>query len=227
MVQVLAFVMMLLAMAVFVLSQAVSKGAVEMIAKAANIEVSADAGVVELTTKVLEILKEAGDARRKSAGTTAPSLAAPNQELQDRAPEPAEQAATGPPSALRAPVKKIAGSALRRGVPETIPDGQRLSVTFATGSFVLDGAAQRSVKGFAQEHLIDKGAKVLVRGFASPASGALSEARRLAYYRAITVRKDLLARNVPAADIRVLIVDTPDVEHGRTAEIIAESTPSP
>src|ERR1700676_3763376 len=39
MVQVLAFVMMMLAMAVFVLSQSVSKHAVEAIAKAANVEV--------------------------------------------------------------------------------------------------------------------------------------------------------------------------------------------
>ena len=38
MVQVLAFVMMLLAMAVFVLSQSVSKSAVEEIAKAAKVD---------------------------------------------------------------------------------------------------------------------------------------------------------------------------------------------
>ena len=53
MVQVLAFVMMMLAMAVFVLSQSVSKKAVEAIAKAVNAEVKPDADVKQLTQAVI------------------------------------------------------------------------------------------------------------------------------------------------------------------------------
>src|SRR5258708_12763601 len=48
MVQVLAFVMMMLAMAVFVLSQSVSKRAVEAIAKAVNAEVKPDSDIKTL-----------------------------------------------------------------------------------------------------------------------------------------------------------------------------------
>ena len=56
MVQVLAFVMMLLAMAVFVLSQNVSKSAVKAIAQAANMDVPPDANVQQLTALVIDEL---------------------------------------------------------------------------------------------------------------------------------------------------------------------------
>src|SRR3954464_7504104 len=54
MVQVLAFVMMMLAMAVFVLSQSVSKKAVEAIAKAVNAEVKPNADIKQLTQSIVE-----------------------------------------------------------------------------------------------------------------------------------------------------------------------------
>src|SRR5919206_4671029 len=53
MVQVLAFVMMMLALAVFVLSQSVSKKAVEAIAKAVNAEVKPNSDVKQLTQAVV------------------------------------------------------------------------------------------------------------------------------------------------------------------------------
>jgi outer membrane protein OmpA-like peptidoglycan-associated protein len=220
MVQVLAFVMMLLAMAVFVLSQNVAKSAVEIIAKAANIDAPANAGVVELTAKVLDILKQAREAPPRSADpANAESQSAP-----DRLSEPATQAAPAPPANVRAPLERIANSALRQKAPDPVPDGKRMLVSFGAGSFVIDGAAQSAIAGFVGEHVTGKPVRILVRGFASPTSGSLSEARRLAYYRAVTVRKDLLAQNIPASAIQVRIVDTPDGEQGRTVEIIAEST---
>lgn len=225
MVQVLAFVMMLLAMAVFVLSQNVAKSAVEIIAKAANIDAPANAGVVELTAKILEIVKQAREAPPKSAD---PTDADPKPEVQtspERQPDAATQtppAAQAPPVNVRTPMEKIVNSALRQRPPDPVPDGERVLVTFGNGSFVIDGAGQAAVANFVTEKVADKPVRLLVRGFASPTSGSLSEARRIAYYRAVTVRKDLLAHNVPAANIQVRIVDTPDADQGRTAEVIAE-----
>src|ERR1700760_4229139 len=54
MVQVLAFVMMMLAMAVFVLSQSVSKRAVEAIAKAVNAEVKPNSDIKQLTQSIVD-----------------------------------------------------------------------------------------------------------------------------------------------------------------------------
>ena len=227
MVQVLAFVMMLLAMAVFVLSQNVAKSAVEIIAKAANIDAPANAGVVELTAKILEIVKQAREAPPKSAD---PSEAEPQREVQtapERQPDPAAPAPAAPPANVRAPIEKIVNSALRQRAPDQAPDGLRMLVTFKSGSFVIDSAAQNEIASFVGAHVAGASTHVVVRGFATPTSGSLSEARRIAYYRAITVRKDLLAQNVPAAAIQVRIIDTPDAEQGRTAEIIAEPTATP
>src|ERR1700761_3231077 len=67
MVQVLAFVMMMLAMAVFVLSQSVSKHAVEAIAKAVNADVKPNADIKQLTQAVME--------RLQSLGSTGPAAA--------------------------------------------------------------------------------------------------------------------------------------------------------
>src|SRR4029078_1962091 len=54
MVQVLAFVMMMLAMAVFVLSQSVSKRAVEAIAAAVNADVKPNSDMKQLTQAVMQ-----------------------------------------------------------------------------------------------------------------------------------------------------------------------------
>jgi outer membrane protein OmpA-like peptidoglycan-associated protein len=227
MVQVLAFVMMLLAMAVFVLSQNVAKSAVEIIAKAANIDAPANAGVVELTAKILEIVKQAREAPPKSAD---PSDAEPQPEIQtapERQTDPATPAPAAPPTNVRAPMEKIVNSALRQRAPDRAPDGLRMLVSFKNGSFVIDSAAQTEIAGFVGAHVAGAPVQVVIRGFASPTSGSLSEARRIAYYRAITVRKDLLAQNVPAAAIQLRIIDTPDADQGRTAEIIAEPTATP
>src|SRR5262245_9279593 len=56
MVQVLAFVMMMLAMAVVSLSQNASKKAVEAIAKAVNADVKPDSNVKQMTQSVIEHL---------------------------------------------------------------------------------------------------------------------------------------------------------------------------
>jgi outer membrane protein OmpA-like peptidoglycan-associated protein len=57
MVKVLTFVMMLLAVAVFAISQKVSKSSIEQIAKAVNVEVTDKSGVNDLTAKVVAALK--------------------------------------------------------------------------------------------------------------------------------------------------------------------------
>ena len=57
MVQVLAFVMMMLALAVFVLSQSVSKKAVEAIAKAVNADVKPNSDLKQMTQAVMDQLQ--------------------------------------------------------------------------------------------------------------------------------------------------------------------------
>src|ERR1700748_3050027 len=117
MVQVLAFVMMMLAMAVFSLSQNASKKAVEVIAKAVNAEVKPDSNVKQLTQSVMEQL----DRLRGSA--PAGDAAKP-----DRKPAPAVEAGVQP-DAEKSVVMRMKGA---RSQPsqtpaEVPPDAPRLT----------------------------------------------------------------------------------------------------
>src|SRR5438477_6835096 len=72
MIQVLAFVMLMLAMAVFVLSQSVSKHAVEAIANAVNADVKPNADIKQLTQAVMDRLQQLGSAAPVSASNRPP-----------------------------------------------------------------------------------------------------------------------------------------------------------
>ena len=84
MVQVLAFVMMMLAMAVFVLSQNVSKVAVQAVAQALDVKTPAGATVAELTKAVVEAAQKAV-ADKASPATTSSSASQPASQSSDAA----------------------------------------------------------------------------------------------------------------------------------------------
>lgn len=212
MVQVLAFVMMMLAMAVFVLSQSVSKRAVEAIAAAVNAEVKPNSDMKQLTQAVMDKV----DALRKSTS-----------------PDPAEQAKP-PAPAMKSPAEtlpseeqKIAGSRIAsRAQPRTAPiepklDAPRLAVEFDGGSYRLDESHARSISAFVgQNGVADKSKPIIVNAYAYTGEGAISEARRLAYYRAMMARKQLIDAKVRAENIRINVNDIADRAKAQTVEVI-------
>jgi hypothetical protein len=200
MVQVLAFVMMMLAMAVFVLSQSVSKKAVEAIAAAVNAEVKPNSDMKQLTQAVMDKV----DSLRKSAS------ADPEK------PEPA-------PS----DEQKIAGSRIAsRAQPRTAPiepksDAPRLAVEFDGGSYRLDEPRARSISTFVdQNSAADKSKPIVVNAYAYTGEGAISEARRLAYYRAMMARKQLIDAKVRPENIKINVNDIADRARAQTVEVI-------
>jgi hypothetical protein len=218
MVQVLAFVMMLLAMAVFVLSQSVSKGAVEQIAKAAKVEVPADATVAELTAKVLEqISKSAAENRKPDSPASEP--AAP------------KASAAGEPTAAQlkslSPSKSTA--ALQAGKPDELPaDARHLRVTFPERAYRMDAANTEAVAGFVEAGGLSAGkTRLVIRAYASDSDGAVSEARRIAYYRSMVARKALIDRKVPAQMIEIMILDTPDKAQATAIDILTQGAGAP
>lgn len=202
MVQVLAFVMMMLAMAVFVLSQSVSKKAVEAIAAAVNADVKPNSDMKQLTQAVMDKV----DSLRKS---TSSEPAKP-----EKGPaEPDEQ--------------KIAGSRIAsRAQPRTAPiepksDAPRLAVEFDGGSYRLDEPRARSISTFVdQNSAADKARPIIVNAYAYTGEGAISEARRLAYYRAMMARKQLIDAKVRAENIRINVNDIADRAKAQTVEVI-------
>ena len=207
MVQVLAFVMMMLAMAVFVLSQSVSKKAVEAIAAAVNADVKPNADVKQLTQAVMQKL----DSLRGSTSA-------------DPAPAPAAKATEAPHSEEQ----KIAGMRInaQRTQPRTAPiepkpDAPRLTVEFDGGSCRIDEPRARSVGKFVDENAVtDKSKPIVVNAYAYTGEGAISEARRLAYYRAMMARKQLIDAKVRPENIRINVNDITDRAKAQTVEMI-------
>ena len=224
MVQVLAFVMMLLAMAVFVLSQNVSKSAVEAIAKAANIEVPPDANVTQITEKVLEEIKKAqaakadGEKDKKDNGETDKTVKA------TPVPTP-DTTQTDSPTVANAPtVQRVEAKPHPPEKPiEPNPDSKRVVLHFASRSFKIDPADAAAVADLVTKNgLAESKSRLIIRAFASSAEGALSESRRVAYYRAMTIRQELTKQKIKAEDIKINVYDTQEKDQGMVADVFTE-----
>jgi len=210
MVQVLAFVMMMLAMAVFVLSQSVSKKAVEAIAKAVNAEVKPNADVKQLTQAVVaqidRLQKSAASPDRTPAVKPAPTTEAAAQSDNDR------------PTTMRMSGPQTQPSQAAIDVPSDAP---RLTVGFTDRSFKIEADQTQSIAGFIGENQVATGGQtVIVNAYAYSGEGAISEARRLAYYRGMVARKQLVDAKVKPERIRISVNDTADKSKGMTVELI-------
>jgi hypothetical protein len=212
MVQVLAFVMMMLAMAVFVLSQSVSKRAVEAIAKAVNAEVKPDADIKQLTQAVVEQV----DRLRKSIPP--PDAAKPDQTLAKSSPTAEARPDADRPAAMRMNGGQAQPSQAAIEVP---PDAPRLTVGFGDKSFRIEGDQAQSIAGFVDGNKAAENKQtIVVHAYAYSGEGAISEARRLAYYRAMMARKQLVDAKIKPENIRISVNDTTDKGRGLTVELI-------
>jgi hypothetical protein len=212
MVQVLAFVMMMLAMAVFMLSQNVSKKAVEAIAQAVKADTKPGASMKELTQAIVDKVQQT--AKAVAAAPPAPPAPAP----------PASQAA---PSNASPTPEKLVGTRVgdSQGPKErnfqTPSNAPHLVTDFNDRSFAIDQQREQSLAAFVEKNKIVENAQaVVINAYAYSGDGALSEARRLAYYRAMTTRKQLVDARVKPENIRVNVNDTADKEKGSTVDTI-------
>jgi hypothetical protein len=217
MVQVLAFVMMMLAMAVFVLSQNVSKSAVQAIAKAAKVDVPANSSVKTITEAIVKQIeqKESQPSKPTEGAPSKPTEATPSKPTEAAAPEAKEngnKSAAAVQSTMTLPSRKP---------PEPPKDAKSTIMRFQPRMFRVDQATSQQVEGFiVANKLAESTTPITIRAYATEGEGAISEARRIAYYRALTARKELLERKVPSSNITIKIFDTPDKSQGETVEIV-------
>ena len=289
MVQVLAFVMMLLALAVYVLSQNVSRSAVVAISKAVEIKPDANATVEQLLGDVLaEVarlkalaanatargetrpeekgpgLESAATAASKSAGgldvaKTETKAGDSNSGLADAqadrngaatakvgdaagakekaGPKDGASAAAEADKSGAAATKSEtigieahnadgvgANSAISRPLltrhQEPGPaSGKAIVLHFPARSFQLEPAMTAALANFLTDNHADAAGSLEVRAYAGAESGALTEARRLADYRAMTLRKARADRKILLAHIHVFLIDTPEKSLDSAAEI--------
>lgn len=228
MVQVLAFVMMLLAVTVYVLSKNISKGAVEKIAKAANVSPAPNTSVKELTEKIVEELNKAQQQKsegQKGDGQKGDSLGAkPLESAAASQARAAELQSEGKdPTTINTAQKGKASSALQTDQQaEPPPDAKHISIRFAERSYKVDQASIDALNAFSDEQgLMREGMRVIIRAYASNANGAVTEGRHMAYYRAMVARQLLAGRKVPPKSISIRILDTADPELGASIAIYA------
>jgi len=193
-----------------VLSQSVSKKAVEAIAKAVNAEVKPNADVKQLTQAVVaqidRLQKSAASPDRTPAVKPAPTTEAAAQSDNDR------------PTTMRMSGPQTQPSQAAIDVPSDAP---RLTVGFTDRSFKIEADQTQSIAGFIGENQVATGGQtVIVNAYAYSGEGAISEARRLAYYRGMVARKQLVDAKVKPERIRISVNDTADKSKGMTVELI-------
>ena len=209
MVQVLAFVMIMLALAVFVISQSVSKHAMEAIAKAVHADAKPSADMKQLTQAIMEKVQQLQSAVPVSEPSE-PKSAAPTDPANDSRPEKIVE-------------MRVSGARSRNDqAPVQIPpDAPRLTVGFEARSSKIEQEHAQSLAKFVDENkVVERTQTVVINAYAYSGDGALSEARRLAYYRAMMARKQLVDQKVRADSIRINVNDTADKDKGSTVEMI-------
>ena len=224
MVQVLAFVMIMLAMAVFVMSQSVSKRAVEAVAKAVNADVKPQADMKQLTQAIMDKLQQL----QSAAPVSDSKPSSPSTEASASKSAPANDADESRPEKLAG--MRLSGAQSRNDQPQVqIPsDAPRMRVVFDERSFKIAQERAQSLAKFIDENkVVDQGQTVIINAYAYSGDGALSEARRLAYYRAMMARKQLVDEKVRPGSIRINVNDTADKDKGSTVEMIVAGKGAP
>jgi hypothetical protein len=213
MVQVLAFVMIMLAMAVFVISQSVSKHAVEAIAKAVKVDAKPDADMKQLTQAIMAKVQQLQSAVPVSETNKPPE---PSSEAKSAA-------ATDDTRSEKIVEMRVSGARPRNDqtLVQIPPDAPRLTVGFEARSSRIEQEHAQSVAKFIDENkVVERTQTVIINAYAYSGDGALSEARRLAYYRAMMARKQLVEQKVRPDSIRINVNDTADKDKGSTVEMI-------
>lgn len=248
MLMVLTFVMMILGIAVFAMSQNVSRVLVEAIARAAQVELKGEAETVpELTDRILDTLKrqpprppvaglersmsEQGPAREAGTGLD-PARGEgtpPGQDSERNPGQPTESrnasgaAQPGAPSMAGEDRRVVSEQpAFVPGAPGPVAaavQGAGLVIEFQPRATRLDDASSAKLTDTLTAESSFRDAPLLeVRASIDRSAAGLSDARRVAYYRAMLVRSAILKSGVPPERVRVLIDETDKAGGNTSAE---------
>jgi hypothetical protein len=206
MTMILTFVMLILAVAVGSLSQNASKIFVDTFN-----EIARERGTQPLTPKTTrsELIAAIKDIKLPAPNELQPEQAAP-QKAPPKEIVSAEMPVTAKPPALVA-------SAPTQGL---------LKLSYPVRQTRLDPTAEKSLKDFLNSSKeIAQAGEIAVQAFAPLSAGSLTEARRVAYYRAMLVRARLLNLGIPADKIVLKVDDRFNEKEGDSVTISVGSKP--
>jgi hypothetical protein len=194
MTMVLTFVMMVLGIAIFTLSQNVSRGFLDAIAKAVNVSTNPDETSQEEMARQVIARIEAITAEQQARGPAPTDVTRPAASGQS--PTPGETIAS-----LSEPATEQRLAALRLDAGE-----QALRVVFKPRATTLDDDARnllaQRLKSLPQ---LAASGMVEIRAGIDPANAAVSDAKRVAFYRAMRARLEVMQAGVPATRIHVIV----------------------
>ena len=216
MTMVLTFIMMVLAFAVFIMSQNVSKIKVDippMETKSDNVPTAPESPETVVQLEIPQATPGAGgiqDASEKVAGSS-----------------PYENKVEAPESVVSRPVKE---TEIKQSVieEETKSEGQAIAktqslvtVTFAGVETRLDDETKAEIAEVAKTPEVtgDEGV-ITIRAYANAVDAPISQMRRVAYYRAMLLRSALLEAGVAKERIDVKVVETDDAAKGQEVKIL-------
>ncbi len=205
----LIFVMTILAVAIFGLSQNVSRNMVEKIAKAVNIDdVSNTENTDDLASRVVAKLEmQQRDTMLAKAG-------------QDGAGGKGRDLASSEGSGAEAEHRLSSGETVARQVPVTAQVDQSpafITISFQKRATGLDTQTTDKIKAAMSDGrgLQDN---IQIKAFAET-SGAVSDSRRIAFYRLLNLRSQLIAMGVPADRIKATIENSASQNSGDMVRI--------
>lgn len=206
MVMILIFVMMVLSVAFFSASSNTSRRLIDSLAEALGTNIS---GVGNSNDEAARALVNKIEAERERNAMEAARLA----ELARQA-EMTRQADLARSLLITAPVEQREGANLAiesaSAPPSPSPEqpvradrGEAvLTLVFRPRATGIDAEAQKDLGRFAEEARARAPAATFrLVSYANSGAGALSDSRRVAYYRAMSARGQLIARGVPASQI--------------------------
>lgn len=198
MTMILTFVMLILAVAIASMADKVSKVLVDSVTEVLDKKVEPNMTPAQLTQELIEEIK--------------------------RLKKP-------PPPIQTVPVE--APKKIETKAPDSDPvtpkvDAKReqamLVLTFPANQTQIDETAQQEIRAYLETSEPAKdGAMIEVRAFASRAANSFSEARRIAYYRAMIVRSQLVSAGIAADRISTKIDEAPSDADGQAVQVFAKA----
>ncbi|MBU3730778.1 MAG: hypothetical protein FGM26_04435 [Beijerinckiaceae bacterium] len=212
MVMVLTFIMMILGLTVFSLSQNVSKILLAQIADAVNVDVPASDLSEEVVNKIIAAIgsqkKEIEGQKRKARDMAAEKTIEERSQREALLVLPGDKHQSQAPADIKPlPAGAVAGDA-----------EIALTIVFQNNAAMFDETVRRAIMAFGQKA---QDGDFIIRAYAVDNSGTITEARRLAYYRAMLVRQELVKAGLKPGQVVAQIDDSVDVKDRSVVRILA------
>ena len=214
----LTFIMCILAIAIYGISQNISREMVEKMAVAAHVDASPEIEkTADLAKRIISRLQsEDKDAENKKVALAAPHIEAPSiqsEESGDKLPAEGHRITS---------LKQVETASAGRKI-DTERSAALLTLAFEPRATALDQKAVLEMQTFlSEEDGAQKAGIIEVKAYAS-VGGAVSDGRRVAFYRLIEIRKRLIAFGIPATRIEIRVDDRKGLSDGNLVQIFSRT----